>query len=359
MGFFSSISDFLVGSEPGVSQAAPSTLDPQQLEALNSLIAQLTGTPLPSTGAYPGQLTTPLSNVQSTSLAGLEEQAMQQATGGSPLLKQAQQTLSGLMTSDTGQDFDKFFTSAIEQPMMRDFNQTIAPAILRQFASPNAVSSSDRTSTQNFGIQSLLESLTQQRGALGYADKQAAMNRQLASAQAAPGVAAGPSNILTTTLAGGGVPTALSQQNIQQEYTDFLQQQSQKNQLLQLLLQAIKTPTFENVFTAQGGTGGFLQGLAPGVGFGLGSLIASSKAWKEGITEADSDAILAALEDVPVHTWKYKNEDIKHIGPMAEDFNKAFNLDSGKFISIVDAIGVNLAAVKALSSRLKALELAH
>jgi len=69
-----------------------------------------------------------------------------------------------------------------------------------------------------------------------------------------------------------------------------------------------------------------------------------------------SDRILDVIAELPVVTWRYKNEDesARHIGPFAEDFERLFGLGNGKTISIVDAQGVVIAAVQGLQKRLAA-----
>src|SRR5690348_13089030 len=43
---------------------------------------------------------------------------------------------------------------------------------------------------------------------------------------------------------------------------------------------------------------------------------------KEAVAEVDVHTILQGIADLPITTWKYKNQDetIRHIGPMAQDF---------------------------------------
>jgi ubiquinone biosynthesis protein UbiJ len=60
------------------------------------------------------------------------------------------------------------------------------------------------------------------------------------------------------------------------------------------------------------------------------------------------------LRKVPVSTWNYitEGQQSRHLGPMAEDFYSAFKLGTtDKAIGIQDAVGVSLAAVKALDAR--------
>ncbi len=72
---------------------------------------------------------------------------------------------------------------------------------------------------------------------------------------------------------------------------------------------------------------------------------------KEEVAEVDVHAILKGIASLPITTWKYKDQDetIRHIGPMAQDFAATFNVgESDRFIEVVDANGVALAAIQAL-----------
>ncbi len=72
---------------------------------------------------------------------------------------------------------------------------------------------------------------------------------------------------------------------------------------------------------------------------------------KENISTADGEAILTALANLPVSAWNYKSEpdSVRHIGPMAQDFCKAFGLGADeRYITAIDAEGVALAAIQEL-----------
>lgn len=80
----------------------------------------------------------------------------------------------------------------------------------------------------------------------------------------------------------------------------------------------------------------------------------STRTTKENFSLVDGNDILASLRKVPVSTWNYiaEGQQSRHLGPMAEDFYGAFKLGtSDKSIGIQDAVGVSLAAVKALDAR--------
>src|SRR3712207_5604619 len=81
---------------------------------------------------------------------------------------------------------------------------------------------------------------------------------------------------------------------------------------------------------------------------------------------ADGDAptvngheLLDRLATLPVSTWRYhwESHEVRHLGPMSQDFRAAFGLgDNERRISMVDANGVLTVAVQALYRRLTALE---
>ncbi len=76
---------------------------------------------------------------------------------------------------------------------------------------------------------------------------------------------------------------------------------------------------------------------------------------KTDIALSDTRSILALVGELPLYTWKYRGEDVTHLGPMAQDFFAAFQLggtDTG--IASVDADGVALAAIQELKKHLDA-----
>ncbi len=86
----------------------------------------------------------------------------------------------------------------------------------------------------------------------------------------------------------------------------------------------------------------------------------SSRALKSADGTVDAEALLAAVQNLPVETWRYKAEtglETKpHIGPYAEDFQAAFGVGDGVTINPVDAMGICLAAIQALTRKVEMLE---
>lgn len=107
------------------------------------------------------------------------------------------------------------------------------------------------------------------------------------------------------------------------------------------------------VFTNQGLTSGVE--LAAG---GSGWSAVSDRNRKENFLFVDGEDVLARLRNVPVSNWNYRTQEseIRHMGPMAQDFYAAFGLGENELmINSVDIDGVNMAAVQALTARTDAL----
>jgi hypothetical protein len=81
---------------------------------------------------------------------------------------------------------------------------------------------------------------------------------------------------------------------------------------------------------------------------------ASSRSLKTAFEAIDPLAVLAKVAALPVEGWRYKAEDAstRHIGPVAEDFQRLFGLGDGESIGTVDADGVALAAIQGLVQKM-------
>jgi len=83
--------------------------------------------------------------------------------------------------------------------------------------------------------------------------------------------------------------------------------------------------------------------------------VASDRNLKEGFTPIDAEDVLSKVLDIPITTWRFKSEDdeVKHIGPVAQDFMASFGYGSSdKHITSTDADGVALAAIQGLNLKL-------
>lgn len=80
----------------------------------------------------------------------------------------------------------------------------------------------------------------------------------------------------------------------------------------------------------------------------------SSRYTKQNFATVQGESLLAKVRAMPITTWNYTSEgaQVRHLGPMAEDFHQAFGLGVGDTsIGVQDLAGVSLAAVKALEKR--------
>ncbi len=87
----------------------------------------------------------------------------------------------------------------------------------------------------------------------------------------------------------------------------------------------------------------------------------SSRRAKENFRPVDTQRLLERLAALEITTWNYKSQDdsIRHIGPMAEDFNALLEDLGGEgydHINSLDADGVALAAIQALYRQNQALQ---
>jgi trimeric autotransporter adhesin len=82
----------------------------------------------------------------------------------------------------------------------------------------------------------------------------------------------------------------------------------------------------------------------------------SDRASKENIRSITPKSVLAKVAALPIALWNYKADDLKrtHMGPMAQDFRRAFNLGTDdKTIGVIDSAGVALAAIQGLNQVIK------
>jgi hypothetical protein len=123
------------------------------------------------------------------------------------------------------------------------------------------------------------------------------------------------------------------------------------------LSQALVAGNQQHQVFGGGGGGGGLGGLGSALG-GMGSLISagsglfSSKTLKDKVSTPTKNEILARVKELNIDVWKYKDIEVNHIGPYAEEFKEQFGVGDGKTINIIDALGVLFASVKELSHKL-------
>lgn len=82
----------------------------------------------------------------------------------------------------------------------------------------------------------------------------------------------------------------------------------------------------------------------------------SSREWKRDLVPVAPTEVLETLSRLPLYSWSYlrETEDVRHLGPVAEDFHAAFGLGrDAQHIAPTDTAGVALAAIQALARQLE------
>jgi hypothetical protein len=75
----------------------------------------------------------------------------------------------------------------------------------------------------------------------------------------------------------------------------------------------------------------------------------SSRTLKENFQPLDPRQVLARFLDLPITEWSYMGEQMRHVGPVTEDFQAAFGLGTkGTHIIPLDVQGVTMAALQGL-----------
>jgi Chaperone of endosialidase/Stigma-specific protein, Stig1 len=98
-------------------------------------------------------------------------------------------------------------------------------------------------------------------------------------------------------------------------------------------------------------------GSPPTCPVGCAPLCVSDRSLKRGVAPVDARAVLEGVVSMPVATWSYKTDDpqVRHLGPMAQDFRATFGLgDTDRAYDPIDAHGVAFAAIQALYEQMRA-----
>jgi hypothetical protein len=96
--------------------------------------------------------------------------------------------------------------------------------------------------------------------------------------------------------------------------------------------------------------GDTLSGVRIAAGSGSWTSISDRHA-KDNVRPVNVREVLEKVARLPLSTWNYKAQppEIRHVGPMAQDFHEAFQVgETNTGISVVDADGVALAAIQGL-----------
>lgn len=114
---------------------------------------------------------------------------------------------------------------------------------------------------------------------------------------------------------------------------------------------------YNNRFNAWQADEASRMGTLSGIGslIGAGVSLWSSKDMKED-KKPVGRSMLDAVKKMPVEEWKYKDgvaDEGRHIGPYAQDFQKATGKGDGESIPVQDLMGVTLGAIQELAAKVE------
>lgn len=176
------------------------TLSPEQKKLANEVLLPLLTRAL-QTSISPSAL-------ESTSLAGLEDFAMQLVGGGvagAETAGTARGALEGILTQGP-QDFEDFFQRTVQEPALESFERDIIPTIRERFA-PQFFGG-ERREAEARATEDLLTQLTRARSGLAFQTQQAGQQNLLSALGLAPsliGAEQAPQAQLLTQLLGAGI----------------------------------------------------------------------------------------------------------------------------------------------------------
>jgi hypothetical protein len=147
----------------------------------------------------------------------------------------------------------------------------------------------------------------------------------------------------------------LATQNLAQQYADFLRMQ-RPGMMDDAMTLATGFAPPKPAIPGSPSTGAALGGAAIGAGGSILSTMLmlgmlSDRNAKYDIRPVEAGDILTSLAELPISTWKYKGQDVPHIGPMAQDFQKHFGVGDGRTISFIDVAGILMASQKAMAQK--------
>jgi len=315
MGF---LSDFFGGTKSEVESKVQTTKTPEQEAMLKQLLAQLSGEMGGEPDAYGGQMAPDLSKLERTSLAALEERALQSAgVGGDSTMSAARGAVERGAEADKfdQEGFDKYFGEAVAAPMLDMFKRDVLPALSKRFTG-SGTASSDRMKAERTSTDDLTKSLTSSRADLLFKTTEAGKDRSLKAASLAPGVVGGEADALLKLLSGGSVPREVEGNKLAMDYQEFIRQQGEKGKTLEMALAALGINPIENTNIVKPGKAGFLESMAPAVGTGLGlAMMASDRRLK-------SDIKRVGTHPLGIGIYSYKIKGRREVGVMADEVQK-------------------------------------
>ena len=343
----------LFGSAPKATFSTQPTILPQQQDLLNMLTELFkTGGQPAGVVPYTGTYSAPLQPIQNTSLAALEQQAIN-ATAPQDIQKTPQQTAALDQSFNTLNealnyqaptiDSTAAFQQGVVAPLTENFTSNVLPALDARYAgSAGGAYGSGRQQSNLQAAQEFDTTLSQQGSKFAYdtaAANQAAelqANQQrLAALGVAPTIAGAPSALdatigganlglqggfiqnLMNILNAGSVPYNQAQTQVAGEYGEFTRQQQQAQQLINAILAAAGMPTIQTSGVGSAGSSGILPSLFSTAGtLGAAAITSSDVRLKDNLEP------IGDVDGIPLYRFRYKGDATPRIGFMAQDVER-------------------------------------
>lgn len=164
----------------------------------------------------------------------------------------------------------------------------------------------------------------------------------------------------------GNTQQAQTQAQLDDTYAKWLEAQNYDMNNVAFLSNVVNgMPSFGGTSS---GTSTSRPSTASTIGSALGTIgsvmsFFSDENMKSGRKPANEGAALKAIERTPVERWRYDpakggpdDGGAEHIGPMAQSVAKNLGIGNGKMIPVVDMVGTQMAATKALAKKVRKLE---
>lgn len=240
--------DILFGESPSANFFTGSTISPERQKQIRDLLDLLNNN-APAAGSYGAGL----SNLEQTSLSGLEAQALD-------IVGQIKSTGSALPS-----DFDSFFKAEVEDPTIRTFNEDILPGIGRQFAGKSF--GSERAELEGRAARETTKTLADERTTRAFAERKRS------------------EDLLQTLFQLGSVPREVEDQQIVRQNTDALNR-------AQIAAGLLSGSDVENIGIANPGSPGILPGIVGDVVGGVAGDVLGPVV--EGVGDKIADTIFGA-----------------------------------------------------------------
>lgn len=223
------------------STTGPSQYMQQYYNAMLPGAFQIANTPYQQ---YQGPRVAGLSNLQTSALSGIHNMM-----GGSPMMGQAQNVLSGMMTGGPNPFMGQMVNDVTNQAR-RAYEQATG-SINNRFTNPNSFGNSRHAMMQDQANEAFARGLGGALGNLQYNAYGEGLDRQMRAAQQAQGLEGAQFSRLMQGLQAGNVPRGVQQQGYDVAYDDFQQAQRYPRDMAMFLNQILSgTPGQQSMTTS-------------------------------------------------------------------------------------------------------------